>query len=127
MQQAPLPAAAAATRSRQPLRAPLATAIAADRELSSGPPSTSGQPCSSLLVNGRRGRVAGSEHSLLTIRAARFAQRVNEDMWHRQLAGDLLEGGWDCGLFSLHLLVVLALHYAHVSWSCTRQGGVLWT
>ncbi|KAI3428724.1 hypothetical protein D9Q98_007548 [Chlorella vulgaris] len=86
------PAAAAPGRiyARPSMRPPLAAAVAADRELGSGSTSPKGWQDGSSL-HSRPARVAGAEHSVNTIRAARFAQRLNEEMWHRQLAGDLLE------------------------------------
>lgn len=90
----PPPPAAACPRRGTVAQSLVASAVAADREMVSGATHSGGLQTGGL--NGRRGRVAGTEHSPLTIRAARFAQRVNEEMWHRQLAGELLEGERRC-------------------------------
>ena len=103
------PAAAAASgggrRRRQGTSQPLppAPAVAVDRERElSSPPSTSGRlGGGSALMPGRRNPFVDAS---IAIRAARFAQHINEQMWHERLAGDLLQGGrWaGLGVASMH-------------------------
>ncbi|KAL4428115.1 hypothetical protein ABPG75_002204 [Micractinium tetrahymenae] len=99
----PVVVAAAATPGRRPQRpaAPLppspAVAVERERDLASGPASTSGRlgggssssssSGASLGLGGRRRGLAAD--TAVAIRAARFAQSLNEQMWHERLAGTL--------------------------------------
>lgn len=103
-------AATAASSGRRPQRpaAPLApspaVAVERERDLATGPASTSGRLGGSSSGGSSGGslgmgsrRRSSAVDAAVAIRAARFAQSLNEQMWHERLAGTLREGGEGCG------------------------------